>query len=116
MSHVQAGQLRALAVFDSHRSSVLAEVPTSHELGYRIGAPAWSGFFGPAGMPDERIELLADAFKTAFGSDEWADLCRERGMEALYLDRTGFRQFAQWPSKSFSRARFRNSCGWKVLE
>ena len=94
VSHVQAGKLRALAVFDQSRSGVLPEVPTTHELGYPIGAPAWSGFFGPGGMPQERVTLLSEAFKTAFGTEEWAKLCRERGMEALFLDQDGFAAFA----------------------
>ena len=94
VSHVQAGKLRALAVFDETRSGVLSEVPTTHEMGYPIGAPAWSGFFGPAGMPEERVTLLANAFKTAFGTPEWSKLCRERGMEALFLDKDEFGSFA----------------------
>lgn len=95
VSHVQGGKLRALAVFDATRSGVLSDVPTSHELGFPIGAPAWSGFFGPAGMPEERVNLLAAAFEAAFGTDEWAKLCRERGMEALFLDKDGFSDFAR---------------------
>ena len=94
VSHVQAGKLRALVVFDASRSAVLAEVPTTHELGYPIGAPAWSGFFGPAGIPDDRIETLAEAFRGAFGTEEWAKLCRERGMEPLFLDKDEFSDFA----------------------
>ncbi len=95
VSHVQGGKLRALAVFDANRAGVLSDVPTSHELGFPIGAPAWSGFFGPAGMPEERVNLLAAAFEAAFGTDEWAKLCRERGMEALFLDKDGFSEFAR---------------------
>ncbi|MCY4534869.1 MAG: tripartite tricarboxylate transporter substrate binding protein [Bryobacterales bacterium] len=94
VSHVQAGSLRALAVFDAGRSGVMSDVPTTHELGYPIGAPAWSGFFGPAGMPPDRVAMLADAFKTAFGTAEWAKLCQERGMEALYLGKDDFAEFA----------------------
>lgn len=94
VSHVQSGKLRALAVFDAQRASVLDGVPSTHELGYQIGAPAWSGFFGPAGMRPERVDLLARAFESAFGSKEWAQLCRERGMEALYLNREEFEAFA----------------------
>lgn len=94
VSHVQAGKLRALAVFDASRSGVLADVPTSHELGFPIGAPAWSGFFGPGGMSADRVTLLSEAFRTAFGTEEWARLCRERGMEAVFLDRDGFSSFA----------------------
>ena len=94
VAHVAAGKLRALAVFDESRSGVLPDVPTTHELDYRIGAPAWSGFFGPGGIPEERVALLAEAFRTAFDSEEWARLCRERGMEALYLDKEEFGRFA----------------------
>ena len=94
VAHVQAGKLRALAVFDGRRSSVLNDVPTTHELGYPIGTPAWSGFFGPAGMPEQRVERIAGAFEAAFGTEEWAKLCRERGMEALFLDKDAFQAFA----------------------
>lgn len=94
VSHLRAGKLRALAVFDAQRSGVLEDVPTTHELGYPVGAPAWSGFFGPAGMPDESVALLARAIEAATETPEWAKLCRERGMEARYLDRDGFREFA----------------------
>lgn len=94
ISHVRAGSLRALAVFDAGRAGVMAEVPTTHELGYPIGAPAWSGFYGPAGMPAERVAMLADAFKTAFETTEWADFCRELGMEAHYLGKEDFAAFA----------------------
>ena len=94
VSHVQSGTLRALAVFDAERSSVLPDVPTTHELGYPIGTPAWSGFFGPAGIDEERVSQLADAFEMAFGSPEWAKLCRERGMQPLFLGREDFESFA----------------------
>ena len=101
ISHVQAGKLRALAVFDASRSSVLAEVPTTHELGYPIGAPAWSGFFGPHGIPADRVTLLAEAFRSAFDTEEWARLCQERGMEALYLDKGAFADFARQQQRFF---------------
>ncbi len=101
LPQVQAGQLRALAVFDSSRSSVLAEVPTTHELGYAIGAPAWSGFFGPYGIAEDRVAMLAEAFRTAFGTEEWAQLCRERGMEARYLDKHDFADFAMQQQRFF---------------
>lgn len=101
VAHVQSGKLRALAVFDESRSGVLNEVPTTHELGFPIGAPAWSGFFGPGGMAAERVSLLANAFKTAFGTPEWAKLCRERGMEPLFLDKDEFGEFAMQQQRFF---------------
>ena len=101
ISHVQAGKLRALAVFDTERSSVLPDTPTTFELGYQIGAPAWSGFFGPPGMPDAARTKLADAFENAFQTEAWKNLCRERGMAPEFLHADDFRTFALEQSQFF---------------
>ena len=101
ISHVQAGKLRALAVFDTERSSVLPDTPTTFELGYQIGAPAWSGFFGPPGMPDAARTKLADAFEKAFQTEAWKNLCRERGMAPEFLHADDFRTFALEQSQFF---------------
>ena len=94
VAHVEAGKLRPLAVFDETRTSVFPDTPTTHERGFAIGAPAWSGFFGPPGMPDAVVDQLAAAFGEAFETERWKTLCRERGMTPAYLDRDAFEQFA----------------------
>lgn len=104
VAHVQSGRLRPLAVFDAERSGVFPGVPTTHELGYKVGAPAWSGFFGPAGLPAQAVEKLAAAFRKASRSPEWAKLCAERGMEAVYLDSGQFARFALEQERFFSGA------------
>jgi tripartite-type tricarboxylate transporter receptor subunit TctC len=102
VSQIQAGRLRALAVFDEKRSAVLPGVPTTHELGKAFGTPAWSGFFGPAHMPGEPLSKLQQAFQKAFQSEEWAKLCRERGMEPVFLSQAEFQQFANEQAQFFS--------------
>ncbi len=104
VAHVQSGSLRPLAVFDAERSGVFPETPTTHEMGYAIGAPAWSGFFGPAGLPEQAAAKLAAAFRRAFQTPQWEKLCAERGMEALYLDSEQFRRFALEQQKFFAEA------------
>jgi tripartite-type tricarboxylate transporter receptor subunit TctC len=52
-------------------------------------------------MAEERVTLLAEAFRTAFGTSEWAKLCRERGMEALFLDKDEFAAFAMDQQRFF---------------
>jgi tripartite-type tricarboxylate transporter receptor subunit TctC len=94
IANVEAGRLKVLAVFDKSRSRLYPEAPTSYELGYEFGAPAWSGFFTPAGVPEEILDRLERAFHAGFQSAEWAKLCEERGMEAVYMGRDEFRQFA----------------------
>lgn len=91
---IHAGTLRALAVFDTERSPLLPDVPSVRERGEPFGAVAWSGFFGPKGMPAEAKQRLAPAFREAFESDLFQEVCRERGMEAAFLDEAAFTRFA----------------------
>lgn len=50
--HIKAGKLRALAVADSKRSSILPDVLTMAEAGFPgIETGTWYGFLAPAGTP-----------------------------------------------------------------
>ncbi|MES2196130.1 MAG: tripartite tricarboxylate transporter substrate binding protein [Pseudomonadota bacterium] len=53
---VQAGQLRALAVASTKRTSVLPDVPTAAESGLAgLEFSSWYGFWGPKGLPREIV-------------------------------------------------------------
>ena len=50
--HIKAGKIRAVAVADRKRSSVLPDVPTMAEAGYPgVETGTWYGFIGPAATP-----------------------------------------------------------------
>ncbi len=95
IANVQAGALKPLAVFDQQHSDLYPGVPTSHELGYSFGVPAWSGFFAPKGVPEKALERLEQSFKAGFATEDWQKLCKERGMEAVFMGREAFRAFAK---------------------
>lgn len=101
ISNVQAGALKTLAVFDQKRSDLYPGVPTSHELGYNFGIPAWSGFFAPKGVPDKTLERLEQGFRAGFATEDWQKLCNERGMEAAFMGREAFRDFAASQAEFF---------------
>ncbi len=102
VANVQAGRLKVLAVFDEARSPIFPDAPTTHELGYPFGAPAWSGFFTPAGVSEEVRLRLESAFRKGFESPAWAKLCAERGMEATFLGSDDFRDFALQQAEFFA--------------
>jgi tripartite-type tricarboxylate transporter receptor subunit TctC len=103
VSNVKAGQLRLLAVLDKQRSGLFPDVPSVHELGYPFGASAWSGFFTPKGVPEDRLTLLETIFQNAFDSSQFQTLCGERGMEPHFLGRSNFRDFAAEQNEFFLR-------------
>jgi len=60
--HIKAGKIRALAVADRTRSSVLPDVPTMAEAGYAgVETGTWYGFLGPAGMPPAIAQAVHEA-------------------------------------------------------
>jgi tripartite-type tricarboxylate transporter receptor subunit TctC len=57
--HIQAGNLRALAVMNKTRSLGLPAVPTIAEAGYpEIKGDSWVGVLMPAGTPKQIVNLL----------------------------------------------------------
>jgi tripartite-type tricarboxylate transporter receptor subunit TctC len=110
VANVNSGHLRVLAVLDEARSGIFPDAPTTHELGYPIGTPAWSGFFGPKGIPEGHRQRLQEAFRAGFRTDAWTKLCVERGMEALFLDSGQFREFAL-EQEEFFRSQIPNLVG-----
>lgn len=55
---VQAGEMVALAATSPERLEVLPEVPSMTESLPGVTLATWTGFFVPAGTPQDRIELL----------------------------------------------------------
>lgn len=60
-AHLQSGRLRALAVTTSKRTGLAPDLPTIEEtLGLRdFDLAAWTGLFGPAGLPKEVVDKLS---------------------------------------------------------
>ena len=59
VTYIRGGQLRALGLFSSKRSSALPDVPTMMEAtGHDLPADIVNGFIAPAGLPKPIIEYL----------------------------------------------------------
>jgi tripartite-type tricarboxylate transporter receptor subunit TctC len=66
------GRLRALGVASAERSPAMQDVPTLNEALKvdDLDLTSWQGLFGPAGLPDEIVERLAQAFAEALALPE----------------------------------------------
>ncbi|WP_080848758.1 tripartite tricarboxylate transporter substrate binding protein [Cytobacillus gottheilii] len=62
-SQVEAGNLKALAVFSEERMELLPDVPTAKELGVDVVSGSSRGYSAPKGLPEEIKQKLLDAFK-----------------------------------------------------
>jgi tripartite-type tricarboxylate transporter receptor subunit TctC len=73
---VKGGALRALAVAGTERSTLLPDVPTAQELGYKdVYMENWYGALVPAATPPETIAKLEAAIMDAVKNPEvWAKI------------------------------------------
>jgi len=94
LTNVKAGKLKALAITSAKRSSVLPEVPTVAESGFRdYDVSAWNGLIAPARTPDEvTAKVLGDVVKITQGRD-FMDLLQAQALEIDVLRPPEFRAF-----------------------
>jgi len=86
--HLQSGRLRALAVTSAKRSALAPDLPTVEEA---LGIPdfdlaAWTGMFGPAGLPKNVVEKVSTALQHALAKQEVRERILGIGAESTPSD------------------------------
>ena len=104
--HLQSGRLRALAVTTSRRSGLAPDLPTVEEtLGLRdFDLAAWTGLFGPAGLPREITDKLSVTLQQVLAKPSVAERILAAGAEPTPSDAASFaalvkRQLEVWGRK-----------------
>ena len=66
ISHVRAGKIKAYAVTTTNRIPELPDLPTLDEAGLKgFETTVWHGLYAPAGVPQEAVDKLVGALRTA---------------------------------------------------
>jgi tripartite-type tricarboxylate transporter receptor subunit TctC len=82
--HVEAGKLKAFAVAQSKRASIMPEVPTLAEAGMPgYDAGIWIGLLAPAGTPSAIIEKLSGAANDALNTQEVRTALKRQGTDPV---------------------------------
>jgi tripartite-type tricarboxylate transporter receptor subunit TctC len=84
MPHVEKGELKAIATTSAARAGIAPDVPTMAEAGlpgYELSL--WYGLMGPARMPREAIDMLAQIANEALKSEDVRKLLREQGIDPV---------------------------------
>ncbi len=70
---LESGELRALGVMTKNRWNTLPEVPTCLEQGYEVLSDSSRGFAAPAGIPDDVMAKIMEAFDSALKDPEFLE-------------------------------------------
>jgi len=92
----KAGKIRALAVLTKQRDPALPDVPTLDATvmpGYDL--LAWTGIFGPAGMPQNVVDILAKPIEKTLANSEVRDRFRDGGVEIYWIGPAGFSAYVK---------------------
>ncbi|MBA3326188.1 MAG: tripartite tricarboxylate transporter substrate binding protein [Rhodobacteraceae bacterium] len=93
-AHFEAGTLEPLGVAHDVRLAALSETPTLRELGLGFDHATSRGIFAPEGTPQERIDLIADAFGKALENEELRSrIENEFGSIVRFLDGEDYQEF-----------------------
>jgi tripartite-type tricarboxylate transporter receptor subunit TctC len=77
---IEAGSVKAYAVFTDERLEALPDVPTAAEAGLDgIQIGIWHGLYAPAGTPPEVVAKLSDALKAALADENVVQRFAELG-------------------------------------
>ena len=94
--HVEAGKLRAFAVAQSRRASIMPDVPTLAEAGISgYDAGIWIGLLAPAGTPSAIVEKLSAAANAALSTEEVRIALKRQGTDPLGGTPKEFADFIQ---------------------
>jgi tripartite-type tricarboxylate transporter receptor subunit TctC len=82
--HVEAGKLKAFAVAQSKRASIMPDVPTLAEAGMPgYDAGIWIGLLAPAGTPPAIIDKLSGAANDALNTQEVRTALQRQGTDPV---------------------------------
>jgi tripartite-type tricarboxylate transporter receptor subunit TctC len=90
LTHVQAGEMRALAVTTSTRAAALPDVPTVAETVPGYEASTWFGFGAPRGTPPEIIAKLNQVINAGLADPTVKARLAEVGSEPMPLSPAAF--------------------------
>jgi tripartite-type tricarboxylate transporter receptor subunit TctC len=91
---IKAGKIRAIAVTSAKRSSLLPDVPTVNESGFKdFDDYTWIGFFLPVGTPTAIVDKFNADITTALGTADVKEKFAQAGLEIVTYTSAEFGTF-----------------------
>jgi tripartite-type tricarboxylate transporter receptor subunit TctC len=99
---IKAGQMKVLGVTSAQRSPLYPQWPTIAETLPGYEAVNWAGFCGPAGLPRELTQRLADDILAVLKAPDMGKVLADMGIELAPQGADEFAAFIQSEMKRFA--------------
>lgn len=100
---VQDGPLEMLAFFGEERHPLFPDVPTLQEAGHDFTMGAWRAIGVPAGVDEEIVGQLHDAYNSVYESSEFEEFMDDNGFGMVYRDTEEFEEFMDSEYERFGK-------------
>ncbi|PLC48398.1 ABC transporter substrate-binding protein [Pollutimonas subterranea] len=97
---MQSGKVRVLATAADVRPEAFSHVPTMKEAGFNVEVPSPLGLAGPKGMPQDIVDKLDKAVKTAMSDPAFKKVLENYGVRTFYMDNQTYTKFAETTFKA----------------
>lgn len=81
---LKSGEMRLLASSSADRWEQVPDVPTLKELGYDVAIASYMGMGAPKNIPDDRLQIISEAFKQAFNDPAFQDVMKKINTPSVY--------------------------------
>lgn len=85
LTHLEAGTLRMLGVFQEERLTAYPDVPTLAELGYPVISNKFRGIFGPPNMDRALVDAIAEVLADLYDDEPWRTYWVEGSLNPSFL-------------------------------
>jgi len=83
IGEIAGGKLRIVATSGEERDPLLKDIPTAKEAGFpQYVVTSWNGVAGPAGLPDEVVQILNREINRALAAPDLQQKARGLGIDA----------------------------------
>ena len=105
-SQYENGDVTLLAAFGPERISILPDVPTFTELGYKdVQFQQFRGIFGPGGMTEEAVNYWVGVFSRVVEHEDWIEgYLAANGLTGKFIYGDEFTEFVKAESMKYEAA------------
>ncbi|MDF2522677.1 MAG: Tripartite tricarboxylate transporter family receptor [Clostridiales bacterium] len=93
LPQIQTGNVIPIAITSSERFKMAPEIPTAKESGVDFTHTMWRGLVAPAGVPDDVVKKLSDAFKAAYNDPQYQADALKAGIFSEFKGSDEFKKF-----------------------